>query len=105
MALAFLFGDELGAFAAFVGDAVAAVLVAGLFAARHHCRAVGARCLLGGGEVEFAGGLGQRGEHGRTVGLGAIDMAGGSGQNDGPIGALLIGPARTERLDQMVASN
>ena len=28
LALAFLFGDELGAFAAFVGDAVAAVLVA-----------------------------------------------------------------------------
>ena len=31
-----LFGDEFGALPAFGGDAVAAVLVAGLFAARHH---------------------------------------------------------------------
>ena len=40
MALAFFFGDEFGAFASFGIDAVAAVLFAGLFAARHHCGSV-----------------------------------------------------------------
>jgi hypothetical protein len=39
--LAFLFGDEFGALAAFGIDAVAAVLVAGLLAAQHHHRPVG----------------------------------------------------------------
>ena len=41
LALSFFFGDEFGAFAAFGVDAVAAVLLAGLLAARHHCGAVG----------------------------------------------------------------
>jgi len=38
--LSFFFGDEFGALAAFGVDAVAAVLLAGLFAARHHCRPI-----------------------------------------------------------------
>ena len=37
LALSFFFGDEFGSFAAFLVDAVAAVLLAGLFAAGHHC--------------------------------------------------------------------
>jgi hypothetical protein len=41
LALSFFFGDEFGSLAAFLVDAVAAILVAGLFAARHHCGAVG----------------------------------------------------------------
>jgi hypothetical protein len=39
LALSFFFGDELGSLAASLVDVVAAILVAGLFAARHHCGA------------------------------------------------------------------
>ena len=38
LALSFFFGDEFGSLASFGVDAVAAVLFAGLFAARHHRR-------------------------------------------------------------------
>jgi hypothetical protein len=41
LALAFFFGDEFCSLAAFLVDAVAAVLFAGLSAARHHCGSVG----------------------------------------------------------------
>jgi len=41
LALSFFFGDEFGSLASFLVDAVAAVLVADLFAARHHHRALG----------------------------------------------------------------
>jgi hypothetical protein len=41
--LSFFFGDEFGALASFGVDAVAGVLFAGLLAAQHHCRPVGAR--------------------------------------------------------------
>jgi hypothetical protein len=40
--LSFFFGDEFGALASFGVDAVAGVLFAGLLAAQHHCRPVGA---------------------------------------------------------------
>jgi hypothetical protein len=43
LALSFFFGDEFGALAAFLGDAVAPILLAGLLAARHHHTAVGHR--------------------------------------------------------------
>jgi hypothetical protein len=43
--LASLFGVEFVALAAFGGDAVAAVLIAGLLAARHHHRPIRLRCL------------------------------------------------------------
>lgn len=43
LALSFFFGDEFGSLAAFFDDAVAAVLLAGLFALRHHQRPVGGR--------------------------------------------------------------
>ena len=39
-ALSFLFGDEFGSLSPFLVDAVAAVLLAGLLAARHHRIAV-----------------------------------------------------------------
>ena len=39
--MSFFFGDEFGSLASFLVDAVAAVLVADLFAARHHHRALG----------------------------------------------------------------
>ena len=41
LALSFFFGDQFGSFPSFGGDAVAAVLFAGLLAARHHCGSVG----------------------------------------------------------------
>jgi hypothetical protein len=41
LALSFFVGDEFGALAPFLSDAVASVLFAGLFAARHHHIAIG----------------------------------------------------------------
>ena len=41
LALSLFFGDQFGSSATFLDDPVAAVLLAGLFAARHHQRPVG----------------------------------------------------------------
>jgi hypothetical protein len=100
------FGDEFCSLTAFLVDAVTAVLFAGLFAARHHHRAL-RRVLANARELPHVScGLRQRGEQHAAVGLGAVGVSGRGGQDDGAVRQLLIGPtARTgvERLDQMMA--
>ena len=61
LALAFFFGDEFGAFAAFGVDAVAAVLFAGLFAGGHHRAPIGVGLVERRRDRQLTGGLGQRG--------------------------------------------
>jgi hypothetical protein len=108
LALPFFFGDEFGPFAAFGIDAVAAILLAGLPAARHHCAAVGVRRLQSARDVQLGRRLGQCGKHAGAVRFGGVGMPRRGSQDDRAVGQLLIGPAAgpdTERLDQVVAPN
>jgi len=105
LALALFFGDEVGALAAFGVDAVAAVLVTGLFAPRHHCRPVGVGRHHVWQDVQLTGGLGQCRKHAGAMGFGDVGVPGRGSQHEGAVGQLLLGPAGVESLDQMMAPN
>ena len=57
LALSLFFGDEFGSLAPFLVDAVATVLLAGLFAARHYHIAIGAGLVNSHQPRELAGRL------------------------------------------------
>ena len=104
--MSFFFGDEFGALAAFGGDAVAAVLCAGVRAPRHHHIAISAG-FVAGRYWQLTGGLGQRREHAGAAGFGGVGVPGRRGQHYGAVGQLLLDPATrpgVERLDQMMSA-
>jgi hypothetical protein len=91
----------------FFVDAVASVLFAGLFAARHHRGAVGVGCLQARRDGRFVGRLAEYPKHGGAVGFGGVGVPDRCGELNGAVRQLPVGPPTrpgVERLEQMMAT-